>query len=83
MVSHAVNERTNVSLGIDGYAPFATAKGHARIIWDCCWMHEQDVFATASRDKTVRTTGSSLSALMICRSKSGVYLGKRVRSKSQ
>ena len=32
----------------------AADKSHARIIWDCSWAHEGDVFATASRDKTVR-----------------------------
>lgn len=35
------------------YLPVAADKSHARIIWDCAWAHEGDVFATASRDKTV------------------------------
>ncbi|CAL1702353.1 unnamed protein product [Somion occarium] len=38
----------------DGYLPCAGDKSHARIIWDCAWAHEGDVFATASRDKTVK-----------------------------
>ncbi|KAJ7593384.1 WD40-repeat-containing domain protein [Mycena floridula] len=37
-----------------GYAPEAADKSHGRIIWDCAWAHEGDIFATASRDKTVR-----------------------------
>ncbi|TFK56011.1 WD40 repeat-like protein [Heliocybe sulcata] len=37
-----------------GFAPVAADKSHGRIIWDCAWAHEGDVFATASRDKTVR-----------------------------
>ena len=36
-----------------GYIPIAAEKAHARIIWDCGWAIEGDVFATASRDKTV------------------------------
>ena len=36
-----------------GYIPIAAEKAHARIIWDCGWAVEGDVFATASRDKTV------------------------------
>ncbi|KAI0347302.1 WD40 repeat-like protein [Trametopsis cervina] len=38
----------------DGFVPVAADKSHARIIWDCCWANEGDVFATASRDKTVK-----------------------------
>ncbi|GJE84599.1 WD40 repeat-like protein [Phanerochaete sordida] len=38
----------------EGYAPVAADKAHARIIWDCAWAAEGDVFATASRDKTVK-----------------------------
>jgi elongator complex protein 2 len=36
-----------------GYIPIAAEKAHTRIIWDCGWAIEGDVFATASRDKTV------------------------------
>ena len=36
-----------------GYTPVAADKSHGRIIWDCAWAHEGDVFASASRDKTV------------------------------
>ncbi|KAL6306683.1 WD40 repeat-like protein [Sparassis latifolia] len=38
----------------DGYAPITADKSHSRIIWDCAWAHEGDIFATASRDKTVK-----------------------------
>ncbi|KAI0699397.1 WD40 repeat-like protein [Cytidiella melzeri] len=38
----------------DGFIPVAADKSHARIIWDCGWANEGDVFATASRDKTVK-----------------------------
>ncbi|EKM80342.1 hypothetical protein AGABI1DRAFT_73447 [Agaricus bisporus var. burnettii JB137-S8] len=37
-----------------GYVHAAADKPHARIIWDCAWAAEGDVFATASRDKTVK-----------------------------
>lgn len=37
-----------------GYKPLTLDKSHGRIIWDCAWAREGDVFATASRDKTVR-----------------------------
>ncbi|KAF7352847.1 Elongator complex protein [Mycena venus] len=36
------------------YLPIAVDKSHGRIIWDCAWAPEGDVFATASRDKTVK-----------------------------
>ncbi|KAJ6515959.1 WD40-repeat-containing domain protein [Mycena sanguinolenta] len=36
------------------YLPVAADKSHGRIIWDCAWAAECDVFATASRDKTVK-----------------------------
>ncbi|THH12348.1 hypothetical protein EW145_g55 [Phellinidium pouzarii] len=38
----------------DGYVAVAADKSHARIVWDCAWAHENDIFATASRDKTVK-----------------------------
>ena len=38
-----------------GYAPVAFDKSHGRIIWDCAWSAEGGLFATASRDKTVRS----------------------------
>ncbi|KAG5638999.1 hypothetical protein H0H81_007907 [Sphagnurus paluster] len=37
-----------------GFIPIAADKSHGRIIWDCAWAAEGDVFATASRDKTVK-----------------------------
>ncbi|KAF9452492.1 WD40 repeat-like protein [Macrolepiota fuliginosa MF-IS2] len=42
------------SKGDDGYVPITAEKSHGRIIWDCAWSAEGDVFATASRDKTVK-----------------------------
>ncbi|KLO16343.1 WD40 repeat-like protein [Schizopora paradoxa] len=36
------------------YEPFRADKSHTRIIWDCAWAMENDLFATASRDKTVK-----------------------------
>ncbi|KAK7061666.1 Elongator complex protein [Favolaschia claudopus] len=42
-------------VGDDGvYLPVAADKSHGRIIWDCAWASEGDIFATASRDKTVK-----------------------------
>ena len=37
-----------------GYVPVSSDKSHTRIIWDCAWAPEGDIFVTASRDKTVR-----------------------------
>jgi elongator complex protein 2 len=43
-----------------GYSLVAADKSHGRIIWDCAWASEGDVFATASRDKTVGDDSSRL-----------------------
>jgi len=40
--------------GDGAYLPIAADKSHGRIIWDCAWASEGDIFATASRDKTVK-----------------------------
>ncbi|EJD01322.1 WD40 repeat-like protein [Fomitiporia mediterranea MF3/22] len=37
-----------------GYVTKKADKSHARIIWDCAWAPENDIFVTASRDKTVK-----------------------------
>ncbi|KAI0285054.1 WD40-repeat-containing domain protein [Russula aff. rugulosa BPL654] len=37
-----------------GYVPIAVDKSHTRIIWDGAWAADGKVFATASRDKTVK-----------------------------
>ncbi|TDL29335.1 WD40 repeat-like protein [Rickenella mellea] len=37
-----------------GYVPTTAEKPHARIIWDCAWACEGDIFATAARDKLVK-----------------------------
>ncbi|KAG8819898.1 hypothetical protein FRC19_009421 [Serendipita sp. 401] len=41
------------------YEPIVACKAHARVVWDCSWMHEVDIFATASRDKTVKVWDAS------------------------
>ncbi|KAJ1654628.1 Elongator subunit elp2 [Dispira simplex] len=33
---------------------YTQSKAHARIIWDASWSHDDAVFATGSRDKTVK-----------------------------
>lgn len=51
-----------------GYFPVAADKSHARIIWDCAWSREGDVFATASRDKTVCVYLSAPGGMRSCKS---------------
>ncbi|CBQ69610.1 related to ELP2-29 kDa subunit of elongator and elongating RNA polymerase II holoenzyme [Sporisorium reilianum SRZ2] len=47
-------------VGVDGevrFVPFTGERSHARIIWDCAWSTDAArpyVFATASRDKTIK-----------------------------
>ncbi|EJT97577.1 WD40 repeat-like protein [Dacryopinax primogenitus] len=39
----------------EGFLPVASSeKGHARIIWDCAWGSDDNLFVTAARDKTVK-----------------------------
>ncbi|KAI9497334.1 WD40-repeat-containing domain protein [Zychaea mexicana] len=36
------------------YQLVAKNKAHARIIWDCSWSHDDTMFATGSRDKSIK-----------------------------
>ncbi|KAG0347830.1 Elongator subunit elp2 [Podila humilis] len=38
----------------DPYRLIASNKAHARILWDCSWSADDSMFATGSRDKTVK-----------------------------
>ncbi|GBC05107.1 hypothetical protein RclHR1_06030007 [Rhizophagus clarus] len=40
--------------GTTPYRLIAKNKAHSRIIWDCSWSHDDKLFATGSRDKTVK-----------------------------
>ncbi|GAA5895240.1 hypothetical protein JCM8208_005945 [Rhodotorula glutinis] len=40
--------------GEGAYRPCASAKSHARIIWDAAWASDASFFVTASRDKTAK-----------------------------
>jgi hypothetical protein len=39
---------------VEGHIPLSSDKHHSRVIWDCAWALEGDIFATAARDKTVK-----------------------------
>ncbi|KAG0056478.1 Elongator subunit elp2 [Gryganskiella cystojenkinii] len=49
----------------DPYRLVASQKAHARILWDCSWSFEDSMFATGSRDKTIKiwSKGSNESGL--------------------
>lgn len=49
----AISER-NVGDEEMPYKLVAKNKAHARIIWDCSWSHDDKLFVTGSRDKTVK-----------------------------
>ncbi|KAF9303405.1 Elongator subunit elp2 [Mortierella antarctica] len=38
----------------DPYRLIASNKAHARILWDCSWSADDSMFATGSRDKTIK-----------------------------
>ncbi|KAG0206406.1 Elongator subunit elp2 [Mortierella sp. GBA30] len=38
----------------DPYKLVASNKAHARILWDCSWSYDDSMFATGSRDKTIK-----------------------------
>ncbi|KAK0530646.1 Elongator subunit elp2 [Tilletia horrida] len=40
--------------GGPAWRAFASQQAHARIVWDCAWSRDGNLFATASRDKTVK-----------------------------
>ena len=42
-----------VYIGTTPYKFVTKNKAHSRIIWDCSWSHNDTLFATGSRDKTV------------------------------
>ncbi|KAG0242181.1 WD40-repeat-containing domain protein [Mortierella sp. GBAus27b] len=45
----------------DPYKLVASNKSHARILWDCSWAHDDSLFATGSRDKTVKIWSAATS----------------------
>ncbi|KAF9274929.1 Elongator subunit elp2 [Linnemannia elongata] len=47
-------ERVEDPEAADPYTLVASNKAHARILWDCSWSHDDSLFATGSRDKTIK-----------------------------
>ncbi|KAF9098159.1 Elongator subunit elp2 [Mortierella sp. GBA35] len=47
-------ERVEDPNAADPYRLVASNKAHARILWDCSWSHDDSMFATGSRDKTIK-----------------------------
>ncbi|KAH7048578.1 WD40-repeat-containing domain protein [Linnemannia elongata] len=47
-------ERVEDPEAADPYKLVASNKAHARILWDCSWSHDDSLFATGSRDKTIK-----------------------------
>ncbi|KAF9904866.1 Elongator subunit elp2 [Lobosporangium transversale] len=47
-------ERVEDSDASDPYKLVASNKAHARILWDCSWSYDDSLFATGSRDKTIK-----------------------------
>lgn len=46
---------------VDPYKLVASNKSHARILWDCSWANDDSLFATGSRDKTVKIWSAATS----------------------
>ncbi|KAI1308453.1 Elongator subunit elp2 [Mortierella claussenii] len=47
-------ERVGDPNAADPYKLVASNKAHARILWDCSWSSDDSMFATGSRDKTIK-----------------------------
>ncbi|KAG0342500.1 Elongator subunit elp2 [Podila horticola] len=47
-------ERVEDPNAADPYRLIASNKAHARILWDCSWSADDSMFATGSRDKTIK-----------------------------
>jgi hypothetical protein len=73
----SLNYGTDLNCSFAGFVPIAVDKSHARIIWDCAWAQEGDVFGTASRDKTVRVSLPSSVLLLI------YYAGQNMEARGQ